>query len=82
LESATPYGIPDTQRPWTNDDVYRHAVLDIELYAYGSSQIAGLEVLGISEFVRRRRETALSLLAQETLGKSGVDFDSEDWSLP
>jgi hypothetical protein len=82
LESATPYGIPDTQRPWTNDDVYRHAVLDIELNAYGSSLIAGLEVMGIAEFVRRRRETALSHLAQEALGKSGVDFDSKDWSLP
>ena len=81
LESATPYGKPDTARPWTNDDVYRHAVLDIDLKAYGSSSVSGLEVMGIGDFVRRRRNTALSLLRQEPIGASRVDFDSNIWSL-
>jgi len=81
LESQSPFGPPDTLRPWTNDEVYRHAVLDQPLDASGSSAVGGLQVLGIGAFVRQRRERALAQLKLEQLGGSGVDFGSGKWNL-
>ncbi len=81
LESQSPFGPPDTARPWTNDEVYRHAISDQQLDASGSSAVSGLQVLGIAEFVRQRREKALAQLKLEQLGSSGIDFGSGKWSL-
>ena len=78
LESQTPWGPPDTFRPWTNDQVYRHAVLNQQFDAT-SGAVAGLEVLGIADFVQARRDSALSQLKAEPLGQSGVDFSSSQW---
>jgi len=82
LESETPYGMPDSARPWTNDEVYRHAVLDHQMDASNSSLVSGLQALGIANFVKQRRTKALSLLKLEPLGQSKVDFDSTRWTLP
>jgi CotH kinase protein len=81
LESSAPWGSPPTFRPWTNDEVYRHAVLNQAFDAPGSSAVAGLQVLGIGDFVQTRRKTVAAQLKAETLGKSGVDFTSKRWSL-
>ena len=81
LESATPFGPPTSARPWTNDEVYRHAVGDQTLDASGGDTVAGLQVLGIGDFVQQRRAKALELLKQEQLGKSGVYFSTNQWSL-
>lgn len=81
LESASPYGVPDTERPWTNDQVYQQAVLDMPLHAWSSSALSGLQVLGIADFVRKRREKALALLRFEPIGRSRVDFDSVKWTI-
>jgi len=81
LESSTPWGSPPTFRPWTNDEVYRHAVLNQAFDAPGSSAVAGLQVLGIADFAQTRRNTVAAQLKTETLGKSGVDFTSKRWSL-
>jgi hypothetical protein len=79
LESRTPSGPPDTRRPWTNDQVYRHAVND-EQFDAQSGAVAGLQVTGIRQFVRARREKVLSQLKGEQLGRSGVDFTSGRWT--
>jgi hypothetical protein len=81
LESKTPWGMPDTFRPWTNDEVYRHAVLNQPFDAPASSAVAGLQVLGISDFVNTRRNTVANQLKAESIGDSGVDFASNQWSL-
>ena len=78
LESNTPWGPPDTNRPWTNDQVYRHAVQD-QTFDASSGPVAGLEVLGISGFVNTRRDTVGAQLKAEPLGHSGVDFNSSQW---
>jgi hypothetical protein len=80
LEAKTPWGPPDTFRPWTNDQVYRHAVLD-QTFDATSGAVAGLEVLGIAGFVQTRRETVAAQLKAEPLGHSGVDFSSNKWGL-
>lgn len=81
LESTTPSGPPSTARPWTNDQVYRHAVGDQTLDAPGGGTVAGLQVLGIGDFVQQRRAKVLELLKQEQLGKSGVFFSTNQWAL-
>jgi hypothetical protein len=81
LESSTPWGSPPTFRPWTNDEVYRHAVQNQPFDAPAFSAVAGLQVLGISDFVKTRRNTVASQLKAESLGDSGVDFTSNQWSL-
>jgi hypothetical protein len=81
LESSTPWGSPPTFRPWANDEVYRHAVLNQPFDAPGSTAVAGLQVLGIADFVQTRRKTVAAQLKAETLGKSGIDFTSKRWSL-
>ena len=78
LESSTPYGPPATFRPWTNDQVYRHAVQD-QTFDATSGPVTGLEVLGISGFLQARRDSILTQLKAEPLGQSGVDFDSNQW---
>ena len=82
LESPTPWGPPPTSRPWTNDEVYRHAVLDQQFDAGPGSPVAGLEVLGISNFIQTRRNVLAAQLKDQKLGQSKVDFDSEQWQLP
>ena len=77
LESQTPSGPSDTARPWTNDEVYRHAVLDQQLDASGSSAVAGLQRpqpgrLPPTELTHRPRDptavgTALCLCGRLTL---------------
>jgi hypothetical protein len=81
LESKTPWGQPDTFRPWTNDEVYRHAVLNQMFVAPPSSAVSGLMVPGISDFVNARRDTVGPQLKTQSLGQSGVDFNSDRWSL-
>lgn len=78
LESKTPWGSPDTFRPWTNDQVYRHAVLN-QPFDATDGPVSGLEVLGIADFVQTRRETVAAQLKPEPLGDSGVDFSSNQW---
>jgi hypothetical protein len=78
LESSTPWGSPDTFRPWTNDQVYRHAVQD-QTFDATSGPVNGLEVLGIAGFVQTRRDTVAAQLKAEPLGHSGVDFSSNQW---
>jgi hypothetical protein len=78
LESSTPWGPPDTFRPWTNDQVYRHAVLD-QTFDATSGPVAGLEVLGVAGFVQTRRDTVAAQLKAEPQGHSGVDFSSNQW---
>jgi hypothetical protein len=81
LESKTPSGTPDTFRPWTNDEVYRHAVMNQPFDAPPSSAVSGLQVLGITDFVNMRRNTVTPQLKAEPLGDSGVDFTSNRWNL-
>src|SRR4029077_20798068 len=81
LESSTPWGSPATFRPWTNDEVYRHAVLNQRFDAPASSAVAGLQVLGIDDFIQTRRNTVAPQLKAEPLGHSGVDFASNEWNL-
>lgn len=82
LESDTPFGIPHTHRPWANDEVYRAAVLNQTLTS-GQEPVAGIQVDGIEPFVDRRCKKVLGQLAGMTARtSSGVDFDSENWSLP
>ena len=81
FESSTPFGPPTTARPWTNDEVYRHVVGDQTLDASGGGTIAGLQVLGIGDFVQQRRAKVVDPLKQEQLGKSGVHFSTSQWSL-
>jgi hypothetical protein len=78
LESKTPWGPPDTFRPWTNDQVYSHAVQD-ETFNASTGPVAGLEVLGIAGFIQTRRETVAAQLKAEALGQSRVDFNSNQW---
>ena len=80
LESDNPYGATKTCRPWTNDQVYRHAVGD-EQFDVSSGIVAGLQVTGILKFVEARRKKILAQLTTEKTGLSGVDFESRDWSL-
>jgi len=80
LESQTPWGPPDTFRPWTNDQVYRHAVLNQQFDATGGP-VDGIEVPGIADFVKSRRDTVAPQLKGESLGHSGVDFSSNQWGL-
>jgi hypothetical protein len=78
LESKTPWGPTDTSRPWTNDQVYRHAVLN-QPFDASSGAVAGIEVLGIADFVTARRDTVAPQLKAEPHGHSGVDFSSDKW---
>lgn len=79
LEALTPDGATTTERPWTNDQVYRHAVKDQQFDA-SSGAVAGLEVTGIRQFVHARREKVLGQLKGERLGLSGVNFASARWT--
>jgi hypothetical protein len=81
LESDTPNGIPHTDRIWTNDQVYRTAILN---HALTSTQepLAGIQVDGIEPFVARRCKNVLGQLASMSRTGSGVDFDAAEWRLP
>lgn len=81
LESGTPYGKPNTGRPWSNDQIYHAAVLNETLSA-NQGPLVGIRVDGIEPFVTGRCNKALGQLAGMTRLKSGVDFDSQNWKLP
>ncbi len=80
LEAETPNGTTFTERPWTNDQVYRHAVRDEQFDVEGGA-VAGLQVAGIGKFVQQRRAKVLAQLSDERLERSRVDFHSDDWRL-
>lgn len=80
LESDNPHGTTNTCRPWTNDQVYRHAV-DDEQFDISSGTVAGLQVTGILKFIEARRKKIFAQLSTERTGLSRVDFESMDWSL-
>ena len=81
LESDTPYGNPHTNRPWSNNQVYRASVLD-ESLAADQGPVAGIQVAGIEPFVDARCKKVLGQLAGMARKSSGVDFDSNNWGLP
>lgn len=81
LESHTPYGNPHTNRPWSNNQVYRASVLD-ESLAADQGPVAGIQVAGIEPFVDARCKKVLGQLAGMARKSSGVDFDSNNWGLP
>ena len=81
LESDTPYGNPHTNRPWSNNQVYRASVLD-ESLAADKGPVAGIQVAGIEPFVDARCKKVLGQLAGMARKSSGVDFDSNNWGLP
>jgi hypothetical protein len=81
LESDTPFGTPHTNRPWSNDQVYRASVLGQTLSA-DLGPVTGIRVDGIEPFAAARCKKVLGQLASMTRTNSGVDFDSDNWSLP
>ena len=81
LEADTPFGAPHTNRRWTNDQIYRAAVLDQTLTSE-QEPIKGIRVDGIERFVAARCKKVLGQLGGITRSPSGVDFDSANWSLP
>jgi hypothetical protein len=81
LESDTPFGNPHTNRPWFNDQVYRASVLN-ESLAADQGPVAGIRVDGIETFVDARCKKVLGQLAGMARTSSGVNFDSNNWSLP
>ncbi|HAP39749.1 MAG TPA: hypothetical protein DCQ94_08315, partial [Nitrospira sp.] len=81
LEADTPFGAAHTGRPWTNDQVYRAAVLDQALTSE-QEPLKGIRVDGIDGFVAARCKKVLAQIAGMTRSHSGVDFDSANWSLP
>jgi hypothetical protein len=81
LESDTPFGAPHTNRPWSNDQVYRASVLSQTL-ATNQGPLGGIQVDGIEGFINARRQKVLGQLAGMARTSSGVDFDSDNWSLP
>jgi len=81
LEADTPHGQTSTERPWTNHQVYLHAVQDQQLDVTDGA-VAGLQVTGIGKFVEARRAKVLRQLNDQRLGASQVDFASENWQLP
>jgi hypothetical protein len=81
LEADTPFGAPHTKRPWTNDQVYRAAVLN-QVLTSEQEPLKGIRVDGIETFVAARCKKVLGQLSGMTRSPSGVDFDSANWSLP
>jgi hypothetical protein len=81
MESDTPFGNPHTNRPWSNDQVYRASVLGNSLTS-DQGPVGGIRVDGIGTFVGARCKKVLGQLAGMARSSSGVDFDSNDWSLP
>jgi hypothetical protein len=81
LESDTPYGAAHTNRPWSNDQIYQASVLGQMLTAEQGS-LAGIQVEGIERFIEARCKKVLGQLARLTRASSGVDFDSDNWTLP
>jgi CotH kinase protein len=81
LESDTPYGPPHTNRPWTNDQVYRASVLS-QMLAADQGPVAGIQVDGIDTFVNARCKKVLGQLKGMRRVSNGVDFGSDNWSLP
>lgn len=81
LESDTPTGSPHTNRPWSNDQVYRAAVLSQPMAA-DQGPVAGIQVEGIETFIDARCKKVLGQFAGLTRVSSGVDFDSQNWKLP
>lgn len=80
LEAASPQGATSTHRPWTNDQIYRHAITN-QQFDVTTGALSGLQVLGIQGFIEARRARVLSQLKAEPCGQSRIDFDSEDWAL-
>ena len=81
LESDAPFSNPNTGRPWANDQVYRASILGDSLTA-DQGPLAGIRVDGIETFVNARCKKVLGQLAGMPRASSGVDFDSNNWSLP
>lgn len=81
LEADTPFGAPHTNRPWTNDQIYRAAVLNQTLISE-QEPLKGIRVDGIEGFVAGRCKKVLGQLAGMTRSNSGVDFDSVNWNFP
>jgi hypothetical protein len=61
LESDTPFGVPHSNRPWTNDQVYQASVLGQTLSA-DQGPMAGIRVDGIEPFVAARCKKVLGSL--------------------
>jgi len=81
LESDTPYGAPHTNRPWSNDQVYRASVLG-QMLSADQGPVGGIQVIGIDSFIDARCKKVLRQLMGMTRSSSGVDFDSDNWVLP
>jgi len=81
LEADTPDVAAHTNRPWSNDQVYRSSILGQRLSA-DQWPVAGIQVGGIDSFIEARCKKALGQLAKMTRASSGVDFDSDNWVLP
>jgi hypothetical protein len=81
LESDTPFGASHTNRPWSNDQVYRTTVLS-QMLTSDQYPVEGIQVEGIDGFIDARCKKVLGQLAGMTRASSGVDFDSDNWVLP